>query len=38
MPPAGQTHHDLADVTTYIRPSWGYQADAVSVLKAMRAP
>jgi mono/diheme cytochrome c family protein len=38
MPPAGLNHQELADVTTYIRQSWGNQADAVTVLEAMRAP
>lgn len=38
MPPAGLNHQELADVTTYIRQSWGNQADAVTVLESMRAP
>jgi mono/diheme cytochrome c family protein len=38
MPPVGLDHQELADVTTYIRQSWGNQADAVTVLEAMRAP
>jgi mono/diheme cytochrome c family protein len=38
MPPAGLSHQDLADVTTFIRQSWGNQAGAVTVQEAMRAP
>ena len=38
MPPAGLNHQELADVATYIRQSWGNQADAVTVMEAMRAP
>jgi mono/diheme cytochrome c family protein len=38
MPPAGLSPQELADVTTYIRQSWGNQADAVTVLESMRAP
>ena len=38
MPPTGLNHQELADVTTYIRQSWGNRAGAVTVLEAMRAP
>ncbi|MES2717838.1 MAG: cytochrome c [Pseudomonadota bacterium] len=38
MPPAGLSHQELADVTTYIRQAWGHQAQAVGVLEGMRAP
>jgi mono/diheme cytochrome c family protein len=37
MPPTGLNHQELADVTTYIRQSWGNRAGAVTVLEAMRA-